>query len=305
MTSRYALLILLLPPLFWAGNAIVGRAAVGAVPPLALSFWRWALAFLLLLPFVWRDLWLARHELRRHWRELVGLSGLGVGAYNSLQYLALTTTSPINVTVIGSALPVFILPLAALVLRERPRALALAGAALSMVGVLVVVSRGDFANLARLTFTPGDLLMLLATILWAGYSIWLRIKANTLKPLVFLAVQVAFGSLWILPFYLWEATATGGFEISARAVGTLAYVAVLPSLVAYYAWDRGVATVGPATAGLYVNLTPVFAALLAVLLLGEPFRAHHGAGLLLVVAGVLLTQWQSRARPGGQQGGAE
>jgi len=146
---RSPVILLVLPPLFWAGNAIVGKAVVGQIPPLALSFWRWLLAFLILLPFGLRGIANHWREVRREWPLLVALSVVGVGAYNSFQYLALQSTSAINVTLIGSALPVVMLPLSVFWLHERPRWPAYLGVALSLAGVLAVIARGDLSALLR------------------------------------------------------------------------------------------------------------------------------------------------------------
>lgn len=306
ITPRLALL-LMLPPLLWAGNAVVGRLAAGHVPPLALNALRWAVALVLLLPIGWRAVATprARAEVLRRWRPLAVLGLLGVGAYNALQYLALTTSTALNVTLIVSSTPVWMLAIGALFYRERPTTRAMAGAALSLAGVAVVLTRGDLAQLAGVRFVPGDLLMLAAALVWAFYSWLLARPPASIAPGArpdwdwagFLLVQVMFGVLWAGAAAGIEwAVAPAAIRWSPWVVLALVYVAVGPSLIAYRCWGLGVAAVGPATAGLFGNLTPLFAAVLSAAVIGEPPRPFHAAAFALIVAGILVSTGRPRAR---------
>jgi drug/metabolite transporter (DMT)-like permease len=296
MTGRMAAL-LTLPPLLWAGNAVVGRMMVGTVPPLALNAMRWLLAGLLLLPLGWRLVGSreGREQVLQRWRELALLGFLGVGCYNAFQYLALTTSTPLNVTLIAASSPLWMMGIGALLYGVRPRGREWIGAALSLAGVLVVLSRGDAAALARVHFVTGDLLMLVAVMTWAFYS-WLLARPpasmrGDARPdwnwAELLLVQTLFGG-----FCAWVAAAGEAAFTDARvhwspAVGAaLAYVALGPSLIAYRCWGRGVAAVGPAVAAFFSNLTPLFAALLSAALLGEAPKAYHALAFALIVAGI-------------------
>jgi uncharacterized membrane protein len=163
---------LVLPPLLWAGNAVVGRLAIGSMDPLWLNAVRWMLAFVLLLPLGWRALGTpaARAQIRARWTHLAVLGLIGVGAYNALQYMALRTSTPLNVTLIASSAPVWMMLIGAVFYRVIPRPVQVFGALLSLVGVALVLSRGDPAAIARIEFVEGDLLMLLAMLGWTGYS---------------------------------------------------------------------------------------------------------------------------------------
>jgi drug/metabolite transporter (DMT)-like permease len=281
--------LLVLPPLFWAGNAVVGRALVGHFPPLALSFWRWALAFAILAPFAARSIRAHRETIRAHWQVLVVLSFLGVACYNSLQYLALQTSSAVNATLIGASGPVVGLLVGAAFYRTRVAGRQWFGAALSAAGVLWVIARGDLANLLELRFAMGDLVMLVATVLWSFYTWMLRRQRPPLPMTAFLALQIGLGTLMILPLYLVElAVMQRAPEATAANFAALAYVAVLPSIVAYYCWDRGVARAGAILPMYFVNLTPVFTAVLATFFLAEPIGLHHFAGGLLILVGIHL-----------------
>lgn len=297
LTPRLALL-LTLPPLLWAGNAVVGRMAVGAVPPLALNFTRWLLAFVLLWPLGRRAL-ADRAAIAARWPHLALLGLLGMGSYNALQYLALHTSTPLNVTLIAASSPVWMLGFGALLHGVHPTRRELLGAGLSLVGVLLVVARGEPARLAELQFVPGDLLMLLAIVSWALYS-WLLARPpahlqGDARPdwdwAGFLLVQTAFGLVWSGA----AASAEGLLAADAHWHWTpwvpaiLLYVAVGPSLVAYRCWGLGVSTVGPAIAAFFGNLTPVFAAILSAALLGEAPRWYHGVAFGLIVGGIWLS----------------
>ena len=168
LTPRLALLMTV-PPLLWAGNAVVGRLMVGEVPPLTLNLMRWVLTALFLLPLAWRALqpW---SRIAERWPYLLAVGLLGVGLFNSLQYLALVTSSPLNVTLVAASMPVWMLAVGALFFGERATPRQLAGAALGLVGVATVIGRGSWQTLAQVRFVPGDLFILLAVIGWAGYS---------------------------------------------------------------------------------------------------------------------------------------
>ena len=281
--------LLLAPPLFWAGNAVVARALVGEFPPLALSFARWALALLLILPFAIGGLREAWPRLRGQWPLLMGISALGVGCYNSLQYLALQTSTAVNATLIGASGPIMTLLVGAAFFGSPVRRLQWIGAALSMVGVLIVIARGDLMKLATLQLDRGDIIMLVATLTWSVYTWLLRTRRPNLPATPFLTLQMALGALMILPFAILEFLWTGqAVAPTTSNLGALTYVALLPSLVAYFCWDRGVARAGAVLPMYFVNLTPVFAGLLSYFFLGEAIGLHHLIGGLLIIAGIHL-----------------
>lgn len=290
-------LLMTVPPLMWAGNAVVGRAMVGQVEPLTLNAARWLLALLLLLPLGWRVLREPARIWERRW-YLCWLGLTGVGSYNALQYLGLHTSTPLNITLIAASLPVWMLTIGYLVYRVRPRRSQLIGAVFSLSGVLLVISRGELATLVSVRLVRGDLWMLLAAIAWALYSWMLARPPESMRGerrpawnwAEFLLVQIGFGLLW--------AGAASGAEIAltgtappwdVSVVAGIAFVAIGPSLIAYYCWGKGVAAAGPATAAFFANLTPVFAGLLSALLLGLPPQWYHLVAFALIAAGIIVT----------------
>lgn len=296
MTLSYrTVLLLTVPPICWAANAVVGRAVVGEFPPLALSFLRWGLAFAILAPFAWRALLAQRGLIRSHWPVVLATGLLGVGAYNSFQYVALQTSPALNVTLIASSAPVFVLAAGALFFGERIRGAQALGAAVSVLGVLVVMVRGEWARVAELRIVAGDMWMLAAAACWAVYTWLLRTRRPPLELAPFLALQVAVGSLAIAPFAGIEAL--GGAQVlwSGTTVAALVFVAVFPSIVAYWCWDRGVARAGAVLPVYFANLTPLFAALMAGVLLDEMPQLYHLIGLVLIVIGIHLAARPQRS----------
>lgn len=281
---------LVLTPLFWAGNAVVARSVVDTIPPLSLSFWRWTLALLILLPVGLprvRQQWTV---VVQRWPSMLALAAFSVGAFNTLLYLSAKTTTALNITLVNSTIPVMVALLAWILLRDRVRPFQAIGIALALLGMLVVVSRGDPAVFTRLAFQPGDLIMVAAVFCWGLFSVLLRRQSVPLHPLAFLTVQIALGVLVILPFYLCDLLfISGGFELAPDKLPPLLYVAVFPGLLAYAFWNHGVKTIGPSKAAMFMYLNPVFAAVLAGLFLDERLSVFHFIGGLLILLGLLLT----------------
>jgi drug/metabolite transporter (DMT)-like permease len=301
LTLRLALLMTL-PPLLWAGNAVVGRLMVGHVPPLALNALRWIIAALLLAPLAWR-VWRDAAAIRRSWIYLLALGTLGVGNFNALQYLALETSTPLNVTLINASMPLWMLLVGALFYGEKPALRQLVGAALSLLGVAVVVARGAWSALAQVQFVIGDLYMLIAVIGWAVYS-WLLVRppASMRAPqrpdwdwAAFLFVQALFGLIAAGGAGLVEAATVTHPPIDWRnpwlLLGLL-YVAVGPSIIAYRCWGLGVASAGPAIAAFFANLSPLFAALLSAWLLQQWPQPYHAAAFVLIAAGIAVSAFK-------------
>ena len=285
--------LLVVPPLLWAGNAVVGRLVTDLVPPITLNFLRWALAFVLLLPLAG---WVLRSDsgLWRHWKRYAVLGLLGVGCYNALQYLALKTSSPLNVTLVAGSTPVFMLAIGALFFGQSVSRRQLAGALLSIVGVAVVLSRGELGVLMAVRLVPGDVYVLFATAAWAFYS-WLLIRPGDVPAIrsdwsAFLMAQVVMGLGWSAMFSagewaLTDARISWGWPLAAA----LLYVAVGPAIIAYRCWGLGVQRVGPSIAGFFSNLTPLFAALMSAAFLGELPRPYHGLAFVLIVGGIVVS----------------
>ena len=292
-------LYLLTATALWAGNAIAGRALVGSVSPITLSALRWGLAALLLLPFGWRGfkpgspLW--KNKVRF---LLLGL--FGVGSYNVLLYLALQTSSAINVTLIGASMPIWMLLIGAVFYQVKPSFLQMIGAAVSIVGVSVVLTRGDLSALMSMQAVVGDLLIMVATILWAFYS-WMisRPGASTERQWPwadFLMAQVLVGLVWTGFFDGFEiATGHAYVDLNLWTGSLILFVAIGPSLIAYRCWGLGVNGAGPTVAAFFANFIPLFTALLSAAILGEPPRLFHGVAFALIAAGIWVSSPKGRS----------
>jgi drug/metabolite transporter (DMT)-like permease len=293
LTPRTAAL-LLVPPLMWAGNATVGRLVHELISPMTLNFLRWVLAFILLLPLAYPVL-KAKSAMWPLWKRYGLLGFLGVGCYNSLQYLALKTSTPINVTLVASSTPVFMLGLGALFFQQRIRMRQLIGAVLSIAGVLLVLCRGDVQALAQVELVMGDVFVLIATAAWAWYS-WLLAQPQD-PPEVrsnwayFLMAQMAFGLVWSGAFTTaeWLGPDGGVMVWGWPLAAALVYVAVGPALLAYRCWGLGVQQVGPSVAGFFANLTPLFAAIMSTWVLGDMPQMYHAEAFVLIVGGIVVS----------------
>jgi drug/metabolite transporter (DMT)-like permease len=289
--------LLSLTSLFWAGNAVVGRAVVDTIPPVALAQIRWTAAFLILLPFALRSIRGDLAVIRRHIAILVLLSLCGITVFNTLLYWALQYTTAINATLMQATGPLLIGLLSLLIFREALTRRQLAGILVSMLGVAVVVAQGDPVKLLHLDLNVGDILVIVAVGIYGLYSILLRERPG-LAPLTFLAVTIGLGALMLVPATVAEAIAGARWgALTPDVWAILVYVAIFPSIVAYLAFNRGVQLIGANRAGPFLHLIPLYGAIMAVLFLGERPHLYHGVGALLIVGGVVAAS----RRPGGNR----
>lgn len=281
-------LLAALPPLFWAGNFVLARALHMEITPIALSFWRWAIALLILLPFVYSGLWRQRRLLRRHWPVLTLFAVLGITNYNTFAYLGLQHTTATNGVLLSSVTPVVIVALSFLLFRVPLRGVQLLGILLSLAGVVLIATEGRPVMLARLELNRGDLWILAASLDWALYSVFLRWRPAGLEAKTFLAAIIAIGLLPLVGLYAWDLAAGHRFALNATNLAAIGYVALFPSVLAYVFWNRAVAEMGPNRTGQYLHLMPAFGAALAILLLGERLQAFHLVGAVMIAAGIVL-----------------
>ncbi|MGD8556505.1 MAG: DMT family transporter [Chromatiales bacterium] len=286
-------LLLVMTTLFWGGNFNVARAVSGEVPPLGLSFWRWMVAWMILFPLAYPSMWRQRHLLIKHWFILLLLAVSGVTLFNSLVYLGLQTTTAVNASLMQSVNPVFIILLSMLLLGHGPRARQWLGMLVSMAGAVVILTHGDIGVLREFNFTSGDLLVLLAVFLWGVYTVLLRKVPVELRGMPLMGYTVTLGTILILPFYLHETLSGRPLPVTPASVASILYVAIFPSVLAYFFWNHATERIGPERTGQFSHLIPVFGILIATLVLGEALQAYHLAGILLVSAGLLLANFRT------------
>jgi len=287
LLSPYLLLVITM--LCWAGNFILGRAVHGDIPPVTLTFWRWAVAGAALAPFAGAGLWRSRALIARHWRLLAVLAVMGVVLFHVCVYTALQTTTAINAALILATVPVVIPGFAYLLDRDRVSGRQAIGIALSLVGVAVIIVRGDPVVVAGLAFAPGDLWMLVSVPVWSVYTVLLRRLPKGLPPLAMILAISAMGLIPLAPAYAWEIATVGGIAVNAANLVSIGYVSLFASVIAYICFNRAVGVVGATKGGLFLHLMPVFATLMAIALLGEQLRLFHAAGIALIVGGIYLT----------------
>lgn len=275
--------------LCWSGNWIVGRAVRAEIPPIGFNFWRWAIACLILAPFVLPGFRRQARTLRHHWRIVLLLSLTGIVVFQALVYAGLQRTPAINAVLMNSAIPLFIILCAWILDHERPRTAQFAGIAVSFLGIAAIVSRGNIGELFALRLNAGDLLILAAMPVWGVYTVLFRRRPPGIAPMTLVFVFSAIGTLINLPLYLAELALTGrGVPASPDALAAIGYVAVFASVFAFYAWNESVVRIGPTRTGVFVHLMPAFGTLLAMLFLAEVPRWYHGLGIALIFAGVWL-----------------
>ncbi len=290
-------LLLSLTALFWAGNFVVGRAVAFSIPPVTLTVLRWAIAFLILLPFAWPHLRRDGAVLRQHWKIVLFLALLGPASYNTLTYIGLAYTEALNGLVFNAAGPMFIAVAAYLFFGDRLTGRQAAGLLAGIAGVLLVLTQGRPSALAGLTLNPGDLLMVAAITAWGIYTAFLR-KRPPVAWQSFNAVMFAIAALANMPLALNELAAGREVALTLPNIAAIGDVAVFPSLIAYIFYNRGVELIGAAKSGMFLFLMPVFGAVLATLFLGETLYAFHIVAFTLIIAGVTAaTASPSVSRP--------
>ena len=282
-----AFLMVAVAPLCWAGNIVLAKGVATMIPPVALAFWRWTVAFLVLLPFAWPIVKKDWPKALAGWKIMAMLAMFGITGFNTLLYMAMHTTTAINGALIQTTMPAVIIVISMALYGERVAWLQAVGVILCVVGAGVVVLKGSWQALIDMALVQGDLLMIVAVVLYALYSA-LLVKRPDIHPLSLLVCTFGLGALGLLPLYLWEISAVGAFALTPGVAGSIAYVALFPSIVAYFCWNRGVAVIGANRTGLFINLIPVFAAILAIVFLGETLKIFHLAGMVLIVAGFVL-----------------
>lgn len=284
-------LLLVLTTLFWSGNFVLSRGMHADIPPLALSFWRWALALLIMLVFSWRTCWRQSDIIVRERKYIIIQGLLGVTGFNSLIYLAVQTTTAVNAVLINSCTPILIALCALLINKEPLKPRQWAGILLSLSGVTLIMVGGDLGSLVELDFNRGDLLVLCAGLVWALYSVNLKSFPQDLHPFSYQTGIMIAGLIGILPFYLLELGMGYQMVVNTPTLTTIVYVAIFPSVLAFIFWNRAVRDIGATRAGSFIHLMPVFSSILAIVFLGESIELFHLQGIGLVFGGIFLATY--------------
>ena len=272
--------------LIWSGNMTINQLTVGAIAPSSIAFLRWVLALALLTPFLLRSAWHHRHIIRREWPKLAVLGLLGMGLWQGLAYVAAETTSATNMGILAAMVPLLTVLLSALILRESPSLGGVGGGLLALFGVLVLLGRGDPLSLLELQVALGDLLMVVAATCYALYGVMLKRWPMELPPWILLYAQVVFAVLFLLPPYLMGPMT----PIDGQNIWLILYAGIPASIITTFLWMRAIRQIGASQASIFINLMPLFSALIAMAFLGERIAPFHLVGGVLVLAGVLMAQ---------------
>ncbi len=291
-------LLLTLTSLFWSLNWVIGRAVVGHVSPIALTFIRWSVAIAVMMPFAWPEIRAHWPAVRRNWKIIAWLGFWGTGLHNLFAYVGLQYTTATNGVMLNSSIPIMIILLGWLIYRDTITRVQALGVFVSLAGVLSILTRGDLRVLAELSLNKGDLIVLGGMVFWAAYTIFLRLKPAELPGLAMLACCGTFGVLLLFPLFLWEmAFLDGKVEFTPGTLAAMLYLGIFPSFVGYVFWNKAVAEVGSNVAGLFVHLMPAFGSLLAWLFLDERILLFHLVGIALILAGIALASRGRRVTP--------
>ncbi|TPI50445.1 MULTISPECIES: DMT family transporter [unclassified Mesorhizobium] len=290
---RSAYMFLLLTTLLWGGNSVAGKLAVDHVSPMTLVFLRWVLAVAILLPIGWNALKRDWPVVRRHWFVLAALGASGFTLFNTIFYTALNYTTAINVSIEQAAMPILIIVANFIFFRLRVNWAQIAGVVLTIFGVILTACHGDPRRLLTLALNFGDAIMLVAVILYSGYSVGLRLKPAMQWQSLMLAMSLA-ALVTSLPFFLWEIVAGKVIVPDARGWAVIVYTAIGASVVSQIFYIRGNELIGANRAGLFINLVPIFGTLLSVLIVGETFQLYQALALVLVLGGIALAEYSGR-----------
>lgn len=284
---HYVLLVFAV--LFWSGNFIVGRGIHNEIPPITLAFWRWAVALLIILPFSMGHIVHQFDLIRRNLKILTVLAILSVTNFSIFIYMALKLSTATNTVIINSMIPIFIVMVSWMGFKERITFRQSIGIAISLAGLMFIITNGNLSNLISVRFSKGDFWTISAGISWALYSVLLRKCPTELNPLGFLATLIIIGTLCISPFYIWEMSTGRTMNISQVSIGSIVYVALFASILAYIFWNKAIQTIGANKTGVFIHLMPVFSIILAIIFLDETLRGYHIKGAILIFSGILLT----------------
>jgi drug/metabolite transporter (DMT)-like permease len=286
---KQAYLLLALTALMWGGNAIAGRLAVGHVSPMILTCLRWVIVVVVMLPLVGRQTMAEWPMLKKRWLFIILMGSCGFTIFNALFYAAAHHTTAVNLTIFQGSIPVLVLIGTVLFFQARVVPLQVIGMIVTIAGVILVSVKGDLEILRTLALNVGDVFTLIACVFYAGYTLGLR-RRPAIPALSFFAAMATVAFLSSIPLVVMEVVQGTAQWPTAKGWLILLYAGLMPSLVSQLFFMRGVELIGPARAGIFVNLVPVFGALLAVVLLGEPFALYHGLGLALVLGGIWLAE---------------
>jgi len=289
--SNYkAYLFLTLSALFWSGNFIVGKAAsIYEIPPFSLNFYRWLFAFLILLPFTYKEVIEKKDYIFQNLGFFIILGITSITIFNSIVYYSLYYTQVISGVLMISTIPVWIMFIASILKIEKTNLFQIIGVILSLTGVLFIITKADIEIVKNLNFNKGDLSMIVAMLAWAIYSALLRKKTHPISQMTLLEIIIICGFLFLIPVYFIEMSLGSKIVVGIPFILTLGYVVLFPGIFAFLFWIKGIDIIGANRAGVFLHLMPIFGALMAMIIFKEKFMFYHFLGAIFIIAGITLS----------------
>ena len=291
MSKKYlAYVLLLFATLFWSGNFIVGKfATLFEIPPLTLNFFRWVSVWFILIPFTYKDIYYNLPNIKKNWIVISFMGIITISTFNSVVYFALNYTQVINAVLVLAAIPVATIVLSSIMNIEKTNIFQLIGLLFSIIGISIVISNADIQKIGSLSFNKGDLWMLVCVLTWALYSTLLKKKKFEFSQFSLIQLMVSVGILFLIPQFFYEKSI--GLELNYNKVFfiILFYVVVFPAIAAYYCWQKGIEIIGPNRASMFIQLMPLFSAVLAIIIFKEKFQIYHFIGATFIIMGIYLS----------------
>lgn len=273
----------------WAGNFIIARGLNTSVPPVTLAFWRWCVATLCLWPFAYSYVRKEFPILNKHKYYILGVAFSGITVFNTIIYLAAQTTTALNLSLISITFPIFIILISRFVFKETFGIFKIIGILLVLLGVVTLITKGNYDSLLSLKFAIGDAWMLLAAVIFAIYSILLRKKPKGLNILSLQLSTFVIGLILLIPPFLIEQNKSFEVNYSWDVIAQILYIGIFSSLAAFILWNKAIDIIGPTKSGIIYYTLPLFSGLLAFLFLNEKMEYLHLISAILIIFGVVLT----------------
>ena len=291
MSKNYtAYTFLVLAALFWSGNFIVGKfATLFQIPPLSLNFLRWVLVWFILIPFTFKEILNKKNYIKANWMLISFMGIITISTFNSVVYFALNYTQVINAVLMLAGIPAIVMILSSIMKIEKANIFQLVGLILSILGVAMIISNADIQKILTLNFNKGDLWMLVCVLSWSLYSTLLKKKKLELSQFTFIQLMVTVGLIFLIPQYFYERSIGLEIPINKFFIAILLYVVIFPAIAAYYCWQKAIELIGPNRSAIFVQLMPLFSALMAILIFKEKFQLYHFIGGSFIVTGIYLS----------------
>ena len=291
MPKNYlAYTFLIFATLFWSGNFIIGKfATLFEVPPLSLNFLRWVMVWFMLIPFTIKEIITKKNYIKKNFLIIGFMGVLSISTFNSVVYFALNFTQVINAVLMLAAIPVLIIVFSSIMKVEKTNIFQLSGLILSIIGVATIISNADIEKIISLSFNKGDMWMIVCVLSWSLYSTLLKKNKFKLSQFSLIQIMVTVGLIFLIPQFLYEQSIGLDIKINKAFVFILLYVVVFPAIAAYYCWQKAIELIGPNRSAMFIQLMPLFSAILAIIIFKEKFQFYHFIGAAFIISGIYLS----------------